>query len=166
MKVGILDSNSDFAFKIREGSNNTEWGKFNLDRWHDPKINLNNVTIFRMPTNRKWSLWSYVQIPYYVLVHSLITGFFIQSCSTGAKNFTNYVFCHPQFSGVIKDLFYRWQNVSNSTLYPDVWKQKQQLLLNKIFQKCHFFYLRIHIWLLCGSDILAAVWPDDGFENL
>ena len=28
----------------------------------------------------------------------------IQSCSTTAKNFTNYVFCHPQFSGVIKIL--------------------------------------------------------------
>ena len=25
----------------------------------------------------------------------------IQSCPTGAKNFTNYVFCHPLFSGVI-----------------------------------------------------------------
>ena len=22
----------------------------------------------------------------------------IQSCSAGAENFTNYVFCHPQFS--------------------------------------------------------------------
>ena len=37
-------------------------------------------------------------------MHSLIRGFFIQSCSTGAKNFTNYVFCHPQFSGVIQNI--------------------------------------------------------------
>ena len=39
--------------------------------------------------------------------HSLIRGFFIQSCSAGAKNFTNYLFCHPQFSGII-------QNIENS----------------------------------------------------
>ena len=37
--------------------------------------------------------------------HSLIRGVIIQSCSTGAKNFTNYVlFCHPQFSGVIQNI--------------------------------------------------------------
>ena len=28
----------------------------------------------------------------------------IQSCSAGAKNFTNYAFCHPQFSGVIQNI--------------------------------------------------------------
>ena len=31
---------------------------------------------------------------------SLIRLVFIQSCSAGAENFTIYVFCHPQFSGV------------------------------------------------------------------
>ena len=36
--------------------------------------------------------------------HSLIRGVLIQSCSAGAKNFTNYVFCHPQFSGVILNI--------------------------------------------------------------
>ena len=36
--------------------------------------------------------------------HSLIRGVFIQSYFTGAKNFTNYVFCHPQFSGVIQNI--------------------------------------------------------------
>ena len=36
--------------------------------------------------------------------HSLIRGVLIQSCSAGAKNFTNYVFCHPQFSGVIQNI--------------------------------------------------------------
>ena len=30
--------------------------------------------------------------------HSLIKGVLIQSCSAGAKNFTNYVFCHVQFN--------------------------------------------------------------------
>ena len=37
-------------------------------------------------------------------IHSLIRGVLIQSCSAGDKNFTNYVFCHPQFSGVIQNI--------------------------------------------------------------
>ena len=36
--------------------------------------------------------------------HSLIREVLIQSCSAGAKNFTNYVFCHPQCSGVIQNI--------------------------------------------------------------
>ena len=36
--------------------------------------------------------------------HSLIRGVLIQSCSARAKNFTNYVFCHPQLSGVIQNI--------------------------------------------------------------
>ena len=36
--------------------------------------------------------------------HSLIRGVLIQSCPAGAKNFTNYVFCHVQFSGVIQNI--------------------------------------------------------------
>ena len=39
-----------------------------------------------------------------LLEHSLIRGVLIQSCSAGAKKFTNYVFCHPQFSGVIQNI--------------------------------------------------------------
>ena len=31
-------------------------------------------------------------------------GVLIQSCSAGAKKFTNYVFSHPQFSGVIHNI--------------------------------------------------------------
>ena len=37
-------------------------------------------------------------------IHSLIRGVLLQSCSTGAKNFKNYVFCHPQFSCVIQNI--------------------------------------------------------------
>ena len=36
--------------------------------------------------------------------HSLIRGVLIQSCSARAKKFTNYVFCHPQFSDVIQNI--------------------------------------------------------------
>ena len=36
--------------------------------------------------------------------HSLIRGVLLQSCSAGEKNFTNYVFCHVQFSGVIQNI--------------------------------------------------------------
>ena len=39
-----------------------------------------------------------------LLFHSLMRGVLIQSCPAGAKNFTNYVFCHPQFSGVIQNI--------------------------------------------------------------
>ena len=39
-----------------------------------------------------------------VINHSLIREVLIQSCSAGAKNFTNYVFCHPQFIGVIQNI--------------------------------------------------------------
>ena len=31
-------------------------------------------------------------------------GVLIQTCTAGAKNFTNYVFSHPQFSGVIQNI--------------------------------------------------------------
>ena len=36
--------------------------------------------------------------------HSLIRGVLIQSCSDRAKNFTNYVFCPPQFNCVIQNI--------------------------------------------------------------
>ena len=39
-----------------------------------------------------------------LIFHSLIRGLLIQSCSAGAKNFTNYVFCHQQFSGVVQNI--------------------------------------------------------------
>ena len=41
---------------------------------------------------------------YEQVCHSLIRGILIQSCSAGAKKLTNYVFCHPQFSGVIQNI--------------------------------------------------------------
>ena len=36
--------------------------------------------------------------------HSLIRVVLIQSCSAGAENLTNYVFCHVQFNGVIQNI--------------------------------------------------------------
>ena len=36
--------------------------------------------------------------------HSLIRVVLIQSCSTRAENFTNYVFCHPQFISVVQNI--------------------------------------------------------------
>ena len=41
-------------------------------------------------------------------IHSLIRGVLIQSCSAGAKIFTNYVFCHPQVSGFIQNIENRY----------------------------------------------------------
>ena len=43
----------------------------------------------------------FLQINFY---HTLIRGILIQSCPAGAKTFTNYVFYHPQFSGVIQNI--------------------------------------------------------------
>ena len=40
----------------------------------------------------------------YDKAHSLIRVVLIQYCSAGAENFINYVFCHPQFSGVIQNI--------------------------------------------------------------
>ena len=40
----------------------------------------------------------------------------LQSCPVGAKNFANYVFCHPQFNGVI-------QNIENRcAIRAKIWK--------------------------------------------
>ena len=36
--------------------------------------------------------------------HSLIRGVYILYCTAIAKNYTNYVFCHPKFSGVIQNI--------------------------------------------------------------
>ena len=38
------------------------------------------------------------------ITHSLIREVLIQSCSAGAKKFTNYAFCHPQFTDVIQNI--------------------------------------------------------------
>ena len=38
--------------------------------------------------------------------HSLIRGVLIQSCSTGAQNFTKYVFFHVQFNGQVENTPY------------------------------------------------------------
>ena len=38
------------------------------------------------------------------MTHSSIRVVLIQICSARAENFTNYLFCHPQFSGVIQNI--------------------------------------------------------------
>ena len=39
------------------------------------------------------------------------------SCPTGAKKFTNYVFCHPQFNGVIQNIENRCAILTSICLY-------------------------------------------------
>ena len=60
------------------------------------------------PKQKSLTLINFCQViilsTFYELTHSLIRGVLIQSCSAVAKNFTNYVFCHPQYSGVIQDI--------------------------------------------------------------
>ena len=42
-------------------------------------------------------------------IHQVCTQF-DQRGSAGAENFTNYIFCHPQFSGVIQNIENRCAN--------------------------------------------------------
>ena len=69
--------------------------------------------------------------------HSLIRGVLIQNCPAGAKNFTNYVFCHPQFSGVI-------QNIENCCailtlfVYVDYYQNNQFYIVKIDFSKLCF----------------------------
>ena len=66
-----------------------------------------------------------------------------------------------------KDLFDRDHNPSHFTMYPDVLKIKTIIVAKQKFAKIPFvYYLQIHFWLLCGLDVLTAVWPDNGFVNL
>ena len=49
-----------------------------------------------------WELWK--KESFYITHISLIRVVLMQSCAAGAKYFTNYVFCHPQSSGVISKI--------------------------------------------------------------
>ena len=64
-------------------------------------------------------------------------GFVIQSCSTGAKNFTNYVFCHPQFSGVIQNIENRCA-ILTLFVYVDYYQNNQFHIVKIEFIKFRF----------------------------
>ena len=66
-----------------------------LKDFTDIKIASVNNSVLLFSNMLIWYLFSTFRI-----YHSLIRGVLIQRCPAGAKNFTNYVFCHPQFSGV------------------------------------------------------------------
>ena len=65
------------------------------------KIFMTSLFLVKLESAGTSALSTIVHLRY--LHHSWIRGVLIQSCSAGAKNFTNYVFCHPQFSGVIQN---------------------------------------------------------------
>ena len=71
--------------------------------------------------------------------HSLIRGVLIQSCSVGVKNFTNYVFCHPQFSGVI-------QNIEN------------HCAIKEFFLKINFYSIKLIILIIIDIDKQGSKW--------
>ena len=72
-----------------------------------------------------------------LILHSLIRGVLIQSCPAGATNFTNYVFCHPQVSGII-------QNIKNHCaililfVYVDYYQNNQFQIVKTNFSKFSF----------------------------
>ena len=73
--------------------------------WHCDKIFFTKILFL---CGRQEIYWHCVICSTYCIIHmqyhSLNRGVLIQSCSAGAKKFTNYVFCHPQFSGVIQNI--------------------------------------------------------------
>ena len=71
------------------------------------------------------------------MVHNLIRGVLIQSFSAGAKKFPNYVFCHPQFSGVI-------QNIENQLCHFD-----SCLYMSIIIQIINFIESKIKFSKFC-----------------
>ena len=86
-------------------------------------------------------------------------GKYLEIYSTHGKPVYKYVH--------FKDLFDWSHNTSHSSLYPDVLKIKNNNYFETKFLKMPFLYnLQIHIWLLCGMDVLASGWPDHRFVNL
>ena len=67
---------------------------------------------------------------YLYIYHSLIRVVLIQSCSAGVENFTNYLFCHPQFtSGVIQNIVVPF---SPLFVYVDCYQNNQFYRVKKI----------------------------------
>ena len=69
---------------------------------------LNSLSIYFWKNFVDCKVLCYVNLPFLHnnskgATHSFISGVLIQSWSAGAKRFTNYVFCHPQLSGVIQN---------------------------------------------------------------
>merc|ERR1711894_561111 len=65
-------------------------------------------------------------------IHSLIRGAPTQSCSAGAKNFTNYAFCHVQFNSP-------GQN------------SKNHCAIKAKFKKFDFYYIKLIILIIIGN---------------
>ena len=79
--------------------------------WSSPEtliLDFSRCITSNMTTNNRAPVAMPEKIFFFVYnnirVHSLIRGILIKSCSAGAKIFTNYVFCHPQFSDVIQNI--------------------------------------------------------------
>ena len=104
-RVVFLESCLEIGLIINDLSLDSDWGHL-LDFLEMPAI---------LPNKLHTCMTSHYDIPHVnctpwqnpkkcSTMHSLIRGVLIQSCSAGAENFTNYVFCHPQFSGVIQNI--------------------------------------------------------------
>ena len=71
-------------------------------------------------------------------MHSLIRGILTQSCSAGAKNFTNCVFYHVQFSGVIQNIAYHCA-IFTLSVYIDYYQNNQFYIVKISFSKfCYY----------------------------
>ena len=68
-----------------------------------------------------------------IVQHSLIRGVLIQSCPAGAKNFTNYVFCHVQFNSPGQS-------------------SKNHCAIKAKFWKIDFYYIKLIILIIIDID--------------
>ena len=69
---------------------------------------------------------------------------YLQICSAGAKNFTNYVFCHPQFSSII-------QNIEN------------RCAIKAKFKKINFYSIKLITLIIIDIDKQGSKWHN-GFQ--
>ena len=99
--------------------------------------------------------------------HSLIRGVLIQSCSAGAKSFTNYLFCHPQFSGVIQNIETRC-DILTLFVYVDYYQNNQFYKVKIEFSKIGFtgttifniFDNTIELWMT--KYIIGEIFSSSG----
>ena len=66
-----------------------------------------------------------IQIFYKFVCTVRSEGFLYKSCFARAKKFTNYVFCHPQSSGVIQNIENRCAILTPIFVYVDYYQNNQ-----------------------------------------
>ena len=97
-KIAVVNQSKQILLGTSPYSVFTYYTNYNLHQWNALwKRRAHNTLHHKCCIQKACLLWGTIH-------HSLIRGVRIQSCFARAKNFTNYIFCHPQFSAIIKIL--------------------------------------------------------------